>query len=111
MINRDERMRIKRIYEPPVEEEGCRILIDGLWPIGMSKEAKVDLWLKDIAPSDSLRIRFAHDPTKWEEFKEWYTKELEIKRDLAQEILQLQKKGTVTLPYSATGIEDNTQWH
>ncbi len=63
-------MRIKRVYEPASKEDGCRILIDRLWPRGLTKEnAKLDLWLKEIAPSNDLRKWFAHDPAKWEEFK------------------------------------------
>jgi len=63
-------IRIKRVYEAPSVEDGYRILVDRLWPRRLSREkAKVDLWLKEIAPSDTLRKKFRHDPAKWEEFK------------------------------------------
>ncbi len=88
-------MRIKRVYEPASKEDGCRILVDRLWPRGLSKEnAKLDRWIKDIAPSDDLRNWFAHDPAKWEEFKKKYAKELEAKRELIQEIEQAARKNT-----------------
>jgi uncharacterized protein YeaO (DUF488 family) len=67
----------------------------------------VDLWLKEIAPSDELRKWFAHDPTKWEEFKKRYAKELEAKQDLVKEVEQTEKKETVTLLYSAKDTEHN----
>ena len=101
-------MRIKRIYDAPDKKDGRRILVDRLWPRGLAKEkAKVDLWLKEIAPSDELRKWFAHDPTKWEEFKKRYAKELEAKQDLVKEVEQTTKKETVTLLYSAKDTEHN----
>jgi len=101
-------MRIKRIYDAPDKKDGRRILVDRLWPRGVAKEkAKVDLWLKEIAPSDELRKWFAHDPTKWEEFKKRYAKELEAKQDLVKEVEQTTKKETVTLLYSAKDTEHN----
>jgi len=66
-------IRVKRVYDPPSNDGGIRILVDRLWPRGLSKDAaKVDLWLKDIAPSDELRRWFKHDPLKWDEFKSRY---------------------------------------
>ena len=71
------KISIKRVYEEPNKDDGKRILIDRLWPRGLTKEkAKVDLWFKDIAPSTELRQWFGHDPTKWAEFQSRYTKEL-----------------------------------
>ena len=104
-----EMIKIKRIYESPTTEDGFRILVDRLWPRGMRKEkAKIDLWLKEIAPSDELRKRFAHDPQKWEEFKKQYEKETATKQGLINEIRQKEKeKGTVTLLYSAKDTEHN----
>src|SRR5690606_491941 len=68
---------IKRVYETPEDSDGIRILVDRLWPRGLSKEnAKADMWLKEIAPSTELRKWFAHDPEKWNEFKKRYTQEL-----------------------------------
>ena len=102
-------IKTKRIYESPAKEDGFRILVDRLWPRGVQKEkAKIDLWLKEIAPSDDLRKWFAHDPQKWEEFKKKYAKELATKEGLLNEIRQTEKeKGTVTLLYSARDTERN----
>ncbi|MGI9862240.1 DUF488 family protein [Moorella naiadis] len=72
--------KLKRIYEKAVADDGLRVLVDRLWPRGISKEkAAVDLWLKDIAPSSGLRQRFAHDPARWEEFRRRYEEELDLK--------------------------------
>jgi len=102
-------IRVKRIYEPVSKDDGFRILVDRLWPRGVSKErAKVDLWLKEIAPSDGLRNWFSHDPKKWEEFKTKYEHELEEKTGLFQSILDAKRKNkTVTLLYSAKDEEHN----
>jgi uncharacterized protein YeaO (DUF488 family) len=71
-------LRIKRVYEPPDTADGVRVLVDRLWPRGLSREkAKIDLWLKDIAPSDTLRRRFHGDPAAWEDFKTAYYAELQ----------------------------------
>lgn len=98
-------MRIKRIYEPPDAGDGVRVLVDRLWPRGVSKEAaKLDLWLKDIAPSPDLRRWFGHDPAKFDEFRARYLRELngdpEKKAAVAQ-VLDLAGKGAVTLLYAA----------
>jgi uncharacterized protein YeaO (DUF488 family) len=70
-------LRLKRVYEDPSKEDGTRILVDRLWPRGLTKEkARVDLWFKEIAPSNELRKWFAHDPAKWPEFKARYKAEL-----------------------------------
>ena len=96
-------IKTKRIYDKPAKEDGYRILIDRLWPRGMAKEnAKIDLWLKEVAPSDNLRNWFSHDPEKWEEFRSKYKEELKTKQELLNEIIRLEKeKGTVTLLYSS----------
>jgi uncharacterized protein YeaO (DUF488 family) len=101
-------IKIKRVYEIPEEKDGLRILVDKLWPRGISKEkAHVDLWLKEIAPSDKLRKWFSHDPKKWIDFKSKYTKELE-KNPLLQRIKQIGKENKVlTLLYSAKDTEHN----
>jgi uncharacterized protein YeaO (DUF488 family) len=71
-------IKIKRVHDEPDESDGYKILIDRLWPRGLSKEkAKIDLWLKDIAPSDDLRKWFAHDPKKWVHFKKRYFEEID----------------------------------
>jgi uncharacterized protein YeaO (DUF488 family) len=99
----------KRVYDSPTREDGFRILVDRLWPRGMSKEkAKVDLWLREIAPSDELRKRFCHDPDKWRGFQERYERELKDKGEHLRKIKQAEKDhGTVTLLYSARDEEHN----
>ena len=95
-------IRIKRIYDSPGEEDGFRILVDRLWPRGLSKEkAKIGLWMKEIAPSDILRKWYAHDPQKWDEFKRKYFEELESKKELINEITQKVSDGNVTLLFSS----------
>ena len=91
-------INVKRVYDLPSREDGFRILVDRLWPRGLSKEkAKVDLWLKEIAPSDNLRKWYGHEPNKWIEFKRRYFEELEKKEDLVQVILEKVKKRTTFL--------------
>jgi len=95
-------IKIKRIYDTPTEDDGFRILVDRLWPRGLTKEkAKVDLWLKEIAPSDQLRKWYAHDPKKWAEFRKRYFNDLDTKRELVNQIVQKMKEGDVTLLYSS----------
>lgn len=95
-------IRIKRIYDQLGDDDGYRILIDRLWPRGISKEyAHVDLWLKEIAPSTGLRKWFQHDPAKWEEFGERYRKELSGEKEQLNRIKELEKKHKqVTLLYA-----------
>ena len=102
-------IRIKRVYDLPAREDGFRLLVDRLWPRGMTKEkAKIDLWLKEVAPSDDLRRWFAHDPKRWLEFKSKYEAELKNKKELLAKIKKMEKeKGTVTLLYSAKDKEHN----
>jgi uncharacterized protein YeaO (DUF488 family) len=99
---------IKRVYEAPSEEDGTRILTDRLWPRGLTKEkARVDLWLKEIAPSTELRKWFAHDPEKWAEFKTRYHAELKHNSEPIAQLKQAIAKGTVTLVYAAKDEEHN----
>lgn len=102
-------IRIKRVYDQAFEEDGFRILVDRLWPRGMSKDkTKVDLWLKEVAPSNDLRKWFSHDPQKWQEFKKRYENELKNKQEQLRKIKQTEKeKGTVTILYSAKDEEHN----
>jgi len=102
-------IKIKRIYDQPTNDDGFRILVDRLWPRGISKDkAKIDLWLREIGPTDNLRKWFSHDPKKWEEFKTKYEVELRNKKELADEIRQAEKeRGTVTLLYSTKDEEHN----
>jgi uncharacterized protein YeaO (DUF488 family) len=102
-------IRIKRVYDLPSKEDGYRMLVDRLWPRGLTKEkAKIDLWLKEIAPSNELRKWFSHDPEKWEEFRHRYSKELAKKQELLRKIMQLEgEKGVITLLYSTKETEHN----
>ncbi|MGI6636818.1 MAG: DUF488 domain-containing protein [Minisyncoccales bacterium] len=102
-------LKIKRIYDLFDKDDGFRILVDGLWPRGLTKEkAKIDLWLKEIAPSKSLREWFSHDPDKWAEFKNRYKKELKTKKELLERLDQLIKKEKkVTLLYGAKDEKHN----
>ncbi len=95
-------IQIKRVYDEAAESDGSRILVDRLWPRGLSKDkAKVELWLKDIAPSDDLRKWFGHEPEKWNEFKRRYFEELMDKKELAGMIIEKSQIGTATLLYGA----------
>jgi uncharacterized protein YeaO (DUF488 family) len=95
-------LKVKRVYQAPAKEDGFRILVDRLWARGLTREkAKVDLWLKDIAPSDALRKWYQHDPEKWPEFKRRYFSELKDKKEFLDLIQSKAKKGTVTLLFSS----------
>ncbi len=101
-------IRIKRVYEEPGTEDGTRILVDRLWPRGLTKEkAKVDLWLKDVAPSTELRKSFAHDAAKWTEFQTRYREELKKNKEQLSLLKQEAAKGTVTLVYGARDEQHN----
>jgi uncharacterized protein YeaO (DUF488 family) len=94
-------VRIKRAYEPASDEDGQRVLIDRLWPRGISKDkAKLDDWLKDVAPSADLRKWFDHEPERWPDFKQRYLAELAANPALA-ELRALAEKGRLTLVYGA----------
>jgi uncharacterized protein YeaO (DUF488 family) len=95
-------IEINRIYDEPNKKDGFRILMDRLWPRGLTKDrVKVDLWMKEIAPSNELRKWFGHDPEKWPEFKQRYFAELGDKRELVDQIRDRSKKGKVVLLYGA----------
>lgn len=99
---------VKRIYEPAAEADGFRVLVDRLWPRGMSKaRAALDLWLPDLGPSTELRKWFNHDPARWGEFRRRYYAELKEKKELVAELKGRAKEGTVTLLYSAKDEEHN----
>lgn len=98
---------IKRIYEEPSINDGCRVLVDRLWPRGISREkARVDIWLKSIAPSDALRKWFSHDPLKWPEFKKRYFAEINDNPQRLDEIYQT-SSNRITLLYSAKDEHHN----
>jgi uncharacterized protein YeaO (DUF488 family) len=101
-------IRLKRVYEEPSPQDGLRVLVERLWPRGLSKKrAAVDLWLKEIAPSPELRKWFGHDPARWVEFQKRYRKELGEKERALQSLKQEAKAGTVTLVYAARDEEHN----
>ncbi|MBX3639626.1 MAG: DUF488 family protein [Nitrosomonas sp.] len=99
---------VKRAYEKPDPEDGMRILVDRLWPRGLSKEdAGIDVWLKFVAPSNDLRKWYQHDPQKWIEFKRRYFVELDAHGDAVNELVEYIKCGSVTLLYSAKELHCN----
>jgi len=101
-------VRIKRVYDPPAASDGRRVLVDRLWPRGLSKEqAAVDLWAKEVAPSDGLRRWFGHDPQKWGEFRSRYLDELEGAAERVRELRALAREGVLTLVYAAKDEEHN----
>ena len=93
---------LKRVYEKPAKQDGVRVLVERLWPRGLTKqEAKIDLWLKEAAPSTELRRWFSHDSSKWEEFKKRYFAELNQKVDLISPIVKQAQKETVTFVFAS----------
>ena len=98
----DTKIQLKRAYQPPAEADGRRILVDRLWPRGISKqEAHIDFWRKSLAPSDDLRKWFGHRPEKWREFKQRYFEELDRMPAEVGELLNEARRGTVTLVFAA----------
>jgi uncharacterized protein YeaO (DUF488 family) len=101
-------IKIKRAYEKPDKEDGLRILVDRLWPRGLTKEkANIDLWLKDIAPSSELRKWFGHDPDRWDEFRNRYYLEIKKNEEPGLILRDHLSKGVVTLVYAAKDEEHN----
>jgi len=99
---------VKRVYEPAAKSDGFRVLVDRLWPRGLSKsEAKLDLWLPDLGPSTALRQWFNHDPARWSEFQRRYHAELKGKTALLATIKELAKTSPVALLYSAKDEQHN----
>ncbi|MDA8230009.1 MAG: DUF488 family protein [Magnetospirillum sp.] len=97
-----DRVRIRRIYDQPSAEDGTRVLVDRLWPRGLTKEAaRVDRWLREIAPSAELRRWFGHAPERWPEFRRRYAGELERNPDAVAELHRLAAQGPVTLLFAA----------
>lgn len=94
--------KIKRVYEEPQKEDGERILVDRIWPRGVSKEdAMIDHWLKELAPSTSLRIWFGHDPLLWKEFQKQYKAELKKNKSVEQFLNDISKEKVISLIYAA----------
>ena len=93
---------IKRVYEKPSSSDGKRILVDRLWPRGLTKEhARIDLWLRDLAPSTELRNWYGHDPEKWTDFKKRYWKELDKNLGLVSKLAEECRKSMVTFVFSS----------
>jgi uncharacterized protein YeaO (DUF488 family) len=100
--------RLKRAYEPAKRTDGFRVLVERLWPRGLSKQrAKLDQWLKDVAPSTALRKWFGHDPQKWNEFRKRYRGELKTQSDAVDLLSTKARKGSVTLVYGSKDEEHN----
>lgn len=102
-------IELKRIYDNPAGDDGTRVLVDKLWPRGISKEdAKLDKWWKEITPSDELRKWFDHDPDKWESFREHYREELKNKKEEIKEFLkETDHRKRLTLLYGAKDVKHN----
>ncbi|HEY6873356.1 MAG TPA: DUF488 domain-containing protein [Geobacteraceae bacterium] len=101
-------VKIKRIYDGPEPGDGRRVLVDRLWPRGVSKDAaKIDEWLKEIAPSNELRTWFDHDPARWGEFRRRYREELKTHGELMERLRSEARKGTVTLLFAAKDAGHN----
>lgn len=103
-------VRIKRVYDPPEESDGARLLVDRLWPRGVAREgARIDAWEKEAAPSDALRRFFGHDPTRWEEFRRRYLAELKESpaREALARLADRARSSRVTLLYAARDASHN----
>ncbi|HWB07659.1 MAG TPA: DUF488 family protein [Pirellulales bacterium] len=97
---------LKRAYDPASSEDGCRVLVERLWPRGVSKSrAKIDAWLRDVAPSAELRKWYGHDPERWEEFRRRYWGELRSNPQAVQELRAKERRGNVTLVYATHDAE------
>ncbi len=97
------KLEIRRVYETPSDDDGFRVLVDRLWPRGLTKDkARVDLWAKEIAPSDELRKAFGHEADRWDDFRERYEAELRDKDEAVERVVEeLRKHRRVTLLYGA----------
>jgi uncharacterized protein YeaO (DUF488 family) len=101
-------IRVKRVYDKPDKTDGQRVLVDRVWPRGLTKEeARIDQWLKEIAPTTALRKWFGHDPARWTEFKKRYAKELNDRPEKIEQLAREARKRTVTLLFGAQDIEHN----
>jgi uncharacterized protein YeaO (DUF488 family) len=101
-------LKVKRIYDAPAHSDGCRVLVDRIWPRGLSKDTgNLDAWFKDLAPSTELRKWFGHDPSKWTAFKRKYFQELDQKDSVAKQLLEPFSRHTVTLLFAAKDSAHN----
>ena len=99
---------LKRAYDPPAKGDGKRVLVDRIWPRGTSKDAlQLDGWLKDLAPSSTLRKWFGHDPAKWEAFRDRYFRELDERPEALEALREKCHQGTVTLVFGAKDTRHN----
>ena len=99
---------LKRAYEPAAESDGYRLLVDRLWPRGVSRErARLDEWDRNLAPSNELRTWFGHDPARWDEFRRRYAKEVHQHAELLDQLRSLAREGPITLVYSARDEKHN----
>ncbi|MBN1141139.1 MAG: DUF488 domain-containing protein [Deltaproteobacteria bacterium] len=101
-------IRLKRVYEKPEPGDGCRVLVDRVWPRGIKKEdLRLDAWLKELAPSTTLLQWFGHDPSKWDEFRQRYFRELEGLREPVESLRNRARQGPLTLVYGASDPKHN----
>jgi uncharacterized protein YeaO (DUF488 family) len=101
-------IKVKRVYDPPSVRDGRRFLVDRLWPRGIKRDAlSMHSWVRDVAPSESLRHWFAHDPSRWDTFRRRYAAELDRRPEAVRPILEVARRGTVTLLYSARDPNHN----
>jgi uncharacterized protein YeaO (DUF488 family) len=109
LVKRRATIGLKRAYEPATGDDGTRILVERLWPRGVSKEkAAIDWWPREIAPSTELRRWFGHDSARWEEFRRRYRAELDARGDLLEEVKRRVEEGPVTFVYAARDEEHNS---
>ena len=100
--------KVKRVYDQPAKSDGHRVLVDRIWPRGLKKsEARIDEWLREIAPSTGLRKWFKHDPSRWEQFKKSYAGELEEHREQVGKLARDARRRTVTLLFGARDTTHN----
>jgi uncharacterized protein YeaO (DUF488 family) len=101
-------IKLKRVYDDPSQKDGLRVLVERLWPRGLTKKrAAIDLWLQDVAPSSKLRKWFGHDPARWEQFQKRYWQELREQKEAVKLLKQKGKNSTVTLVYAARDKDHN----
>jgi uncharacterized protein YeaO (DUF488 family) len=102
------KVKLKRAYDAPAKSDGRRVLVDRIWPRGVSKdELGLDDWFKDLAPSARLRTWFGHDPAKWEVFKDRYFRELDERPEAVERLVEKRREGTLTLIFGAKDIQHN----
>jgi uncharacterized protein YeaO (DUF488 family) len=98
--------QLKRAYDPASPDDGCRVLVERLWPRGVSKSrAKIDAWLKDVAPSAELRKWYGHETERWQEFRRRYWDELRLNRGAVNDLREKEREGKVTLVYATHDVE------